>query len=79
MANASFEFGDNSGQIVVGNDNNLQFFKYEITHHGGSLTIVPPEQVPRVTTLSTPIDLRPHSFQNLLGRETEIEQIIAAP
>lgn len=78
MTNANFKFRDNNGQIVVGSDNNLQFFKYEITPNGGVVNILPPEQAPRVTALPTPINLRPSFFRNLFGREAEINQIIAA-
>ena len=78
MTNANFEFRDNNGQIVVGSDNNLQFFKYEITPHGGIVNILPPEQAPRITARQTPIRLRPSAFSNLLGRKAEIEQSVTA-
>lgn len=78
MTNANFEFRDNSGQIVVGSDNNLQFFKYEITPHGGVVNILPPEQIPRVTARKTPIRLRPRLSSDLIERTTEIEQSVTA-
>jgi|GEM_PF-809332 len=74
MTNANFEFRDNNGQIVVGSDNNLHFFKYEITPQGGVVNILPPEQAPRITALQTPIRLLPRLSSDLFGREKEIEQ-----
>jgi hypothetical protein len=63
---------------VQGDNNILHFFSYEITPYGGVVNILPPEQAPRVTALPTPIELRPKFFPDLLGRKTEMEQIIAA-
>lgn len=78
MTNADFNFRDNSGQIIVGSDNNVHFFKYEITPQGGVVNILPPEQAPRITARQTPIRLRPRAFSDLHGREIELEQSVTA-
>ncbi|MCY7285400.1 MAG: ATP-binding protein [Cyanobacteria bacterium CAN_BIN43] len=69
---------DNIVNNIQGDNNTLHFFKYEITPHGGVVNILPPEQAPRITARQTPIRLRPPVFSNLLGREVEVEQSVAA-
>lgn len=64
--------GNNSGQIAIGHG------IYQITQHGGSIKVIQPNQAPSPKKLPIPIRLRPRRFEDLIGRETELQQCVTA-
>lgn len=64
--------GNNSGQIAIGHG------IYQITQHGGSIKVIQPNQAPSPKKLPIPIRLRPRRFEDLFGRETELQQCVTA-
>jgi Cdc6-like AAA superfamily ATPase len=75
MTNANFEFRDNSGQIVVGSDNNLQFVTYKVD---GSLTICQSEEPPKVKPRKPISQYLSNPSSVPIGREAEIQRCISA-
>ncbi|ESA34636.1 outer membrane adhesin-like protein [Leptolyngbya sp. Heron Island J] len=68
--------GDFSGQLIVGNNNNQNFYSYAYNvEHGGVLNVAAP---PQISARPTPINLRPQPFNSLLDRRDILPQLVQA-
>ena len=68
--------GDFSGQLIVGNNNNQNFYSYSYNvEHGGVLNLAAP---PQISPRPTPINLRPQPFNSLLDRQDILPQLVQA-
>jgi len=58
--------GDMTGQLVIGNDNQLHSYTYNVSH-GGVLNVA---AAPTIQPRPTPLNIKPKPFAKLLDRQT---------
>ncbi|MEO0768267.1 MAG: choice-of-anchor D domain-containing protein, partial [Cyanobacteria bacterium J06649_4] len=63
--------GDMSGQLVIGNDNQLHSYTYNVSH-GGVLNVA---AAPTIQPRPTPLNIKPKPFVKLLDRQTVLPSL----